>query len=454
MKDHCGIPRNQNGLKQFTITCLLPFMLVYGIRALIIFHYGVNCPFEDEWDGIGRMVYLPFLNHQFLWTNLYIPHAEHHMFFTRLLGLITFITAHHQWHPLLIMAINSLFPAVTASLFIFWYYQDFKKIDVISYLLIIAIFATPLDVDNILMAFQTHFYCIALFSVVALRLVSTGNSTSTKRCAAVILFSVFAYLNMASGALTPFVAGFLYLYLAFFPVNKIKTTLFGISLLLITLVMMIDVHYLLLHNNSLRVTSIFAFLDAFTDTLVWRNHYGILFWIPLIFFAYKIFSTKQYDVRKYLFPLALYAWVILQCTAMAYARGGYARRYSVYFFISIAALVFILDHLKNDKNKKWINGYKAIVLIIFMTLSLQKGVDWLQSYQESELNELATLQTVMIMSPSQETQGLAFLKTHPLPYPDAKRVWDWAHNADFLSILPHEITQPLLDKDKTSSKKC
>lgn len=121
---------------------LFSFLVVLISRLIVIHYYAVDLPFWDQWDSEIANLYLSYLQNGFSLKLLFTPQNEHRIFFTNLLNLVIFIF-NKSYHPITVMKIQAMLPALMAALFTAWNIKDENKINYISILLIIFVFAIP-----------------------------------------------------------------------------------------------------------------------------------------------------------------------------------------------------------------------------------------------------------------------------------------------------------------------
>jgi hypothetical protein len=66
------------------------FLILVGSRAVVINYAANPTPFTDEWDGEAAGLLKPYLAGALTVRDLFRPHNEHVIFFTRLLTLASF----------------------------------------------------------------------------------------------------------------------------------------------------------------------------------------------------------------------------------------------------------------------------------------------------------------------------------------------------------------------------
>jgi len=336
-------------IKTIFSTGIMVFLFVWLIRIIFINHYGVDLPVLEQWGTEINGLYLPYLNSTLSLKVLFIPHNEHRIFFTRVFNLIIFIL-NGNYSPVLVMKMQAGIMALIAALFAAWNVMDGKKVNYYSMAVIALFFALPIGSANALCSFQNQFYFMILFSIITIRLV-TVDSISLGRFFWIVLFSVFSFLNVASGFFAPLVAAFVLMYLVIKKERKTRHAIMGGSLVLLAIAMFKLTPAIPAGEAFMMAQSVGAFFKGLINTIIWPYGFGIIWWGVFLIFVLKNIILKRNDLTKYLFPLALYVWLLFQFVAIAYARDSINARYFDIPIIGIMAMVFLLD--------RWLNGKKV-----------------------------------------------------------------------------------------------
>ena len=274
------------------------FLVTLAARLLFVSRYSVDMPFLDQWDAELDSLLLPYVRGDLEWQTLFSPHNEHRIFFTRVLTLILY-SVQGVWSPRTMAQVQTILPALTASLLAYWSVRD-RGSRAGSWVLIVAAFGLPLAVTNHLWSFQNQFGFLVLFSIVAIRLAAT--EPSLPRFLALMCFSVFAYLSMAGGALTPLVcAGML-------GVHAVRSgrsgRLLSMALLLVGLSLLL---YLLTpdvpQHDALRAQSITKSAAAFSLLLLWPFGVGAFVWLPGRLLRLPVVATRSQGNHLVLVPV-------------------------------------------------------------------------------------------------------------------------------------------------------
>jgi hypothetical protein len=88
------------------------FLVLIGSRAAAINYAGNSTPLGDEWDGEAASLLKPYIEGKLTVADLFAPHNEHVIFFTRLLTLAVFNISGY-WDVVLQMIANAILDAAT-----------------------------------------------------------------------------------------------------------------------------------------------------------------------------------------------------------------------------------------------------------------------------------------------------------------------------------------------------
>ena len=129
-------------------------------------------PFWDQWDGEAWSLYLPFFNGGLTWHQMFTLHNEHRIFFTRVLAT-ALVVVNGQWDPLLQIVVNIGLASITAVLFasMAWLAAGRRGLPAIA-AIVALVFAPPFALENTLAGFQSAFYFLILWSLLAVWLMS------------------------------------------------------------------------------------------------------------------------------------------------------------------------------------------------------------------------------------------------------------------------------------------
>lgn len=314
---------------RFLLLCL--FLLVLGARLWLVQTHSTPLPFWDQWDGEGAVLIKPWLEGHLRFSVFFVPHNEHRIVLTRLLALGLFIV-NGQWDAQLEMAVNAVLCAATAGAIAFAAQRIFPARQQLAIgALVGLLFVLPFAWENTLAGFQSQFYFLLIFSLVALWGFCICAPLSVGWWIG-ITAAALACLSMSSGFLVA--AAFLGLFVFRFFLRRERwnraeaaLALFSLVLLAIGLTTRVTVPL----HAALQADSIRAFLVTFGRSLAWPLIGSPWFAIPLqmplliLAFRYGVAARGTFVIprsRPLELLLATGLWVWLQTAAIAFARGG------------------------------------------------------------------------------------------------------------------------------------
>ena len=144
------------------------FLIVFSAKLFLMRETPVTAPFWDQWDGEAAVLFVPYQQDSLAWRTMFDFHNEHRVFFTRLLAL-DLLAVNGEWDPRLEQVVNAGIHALTAVLVavIFWVASERRRLDLLVFVCALT-FALPFSWENTLIGFQSAFYFLLLFSVLAL----------------------------------------------------------------------------------------------------------------------------------------------------------------------------------------------------------------------------------------------------------------------------------------------
>jgi hypothetical protein len=307
------------------------FLVVFGARLWLIQHYGNALPFWDQWDGEGALVLKPWIEGNLSLGALFAPHNEHRIVLTRLLALGLF-NLNGQWDALLEMAVNAALCGVIAVVMAVGIFKMFPPWFRWPALLLLAtLFALPFAWENTLAGFQSQFYFLLLFSLLAI----WGLGLHTWRSGAWwvgVVALLLACLSMATG----FFAALAVLALHTLrwlkqrgraSASDLVTALICLAAVGVGWITKTDVP----GHEVLKATSLLGWLMALLRCLAWPWHtmrgLALVMQLPVVFLliAYIFRSGPPWEAKaraRIELLLGVAFWFLGQTAAIAYARGA------------------------------------------------------------------------------------------------------------------------------------
>ena len=144
------------------------FLVVVGARLWLVFLYGSPVPIMDQWDGEGATLFKPWLEGTLRISDLFQPHNEHRILLSRLLAL-GLLALNGQWDAQLEMAVNALLCGAMAVLIAVALVKLFGPDLRTLIVLVVGLWsALPYGHENTLWAFESSFYFLLFFSLLAI----------------------------------------------------------------------------------------------------------------------------------------------------------------------------------------------------------------------------------------------------------------------------------------------
>lgn len=426
------------------------FFLIWAGKISLISRFGSSVPFWDQWDAEAAGLYLPYLQENLSLGDLFLPHNEHRIFWTRLLSLGLFV-ANGQWDPLLVMIIQAAFFSLTVALAAI---LISKKIDIqpgaFFLLLVTGVFLFPFSWENTLWGFQSHIYFTLLFGFFGIYGTLQSKPLGVGWLAG--LGCLWAGLfSTAGGLLAPAsVTGILILQLFLLKEHRWRN-FWALLLVILPLVCGVLLRVELPGHSPLKAKGVLEFLIFFLQLASWPTTFWIIAWIfllPLFWLGWIVVSQKPAAKDVTWLLLSLGGWHLLSIAALSYGRAttGLASRYTdglAFSLITSLATVLYLYRHPSLRMTKLPGLYAAVlVAIIFGGLwsDLPRSLQAMVARKEAE-----AIQTKHLVS-FLETNDPAMLGDHPpldSPYPDPGRLAQILRDRGIQTALPTSLQQGL-----------
>jgi hypothetical protein len=305
------------------------FLVVVGARWWLIGNYGTDVPWLDQWDAEAQGLYQPWQAGTLGLQNWFAPHNEHRIFFTRVLSFCL-LRLNGQWDPRLQMVANaSFYGGMVAAIFLVLQRGRSRRFQWFCWFVLALLGVAPYAATNTLLGFQSQFYFLAGFSLLAIYLL-VNRRAGTKPWLAGVLSGFAALVSMASGyAAAVAVLG----VLACTALRRGKDYGRQLSMERITIIaasLMIAAGLLLRYQPPdhavMEAKSIGEFVSFLVTCLSWPGSSNIalalISWTPFAVFlaSYLRGSTRDDDTER--FVLGIGIWVLLQAAALAMYRAN------------------------------------------------------------------------------------------------------------------------------------
>lgn len=439
------------------------FLVAFTAKLQFMDQYSVMVPFWDQWDAEAGNVLIPFNQCSLTWRAMFNPHNEHRVFFTRLYAL-DIVLANGQWDPRLEQVLNAAMHAGAAVLLatMFWLASNRRRLDLIVVVCAVT-FAIPFAWENTLFGFQSPFYFLVLFSILALWLTTWYPTGSFGWflgwvCAAGGLFTA------ASGVLIPVaILSIVALRIANDPrgwrESIVNVAVAGAILAVGAAIASPP----LADHGPLRPQSVAEFGLALSRSLGWpwidRPALLLIMWLPLVILLLRVVLLRGKTTALERFAIGLAAWVALHAGALAFGRGAGgappASRYmdflSLGFAANAMALVATLDWGEAGtptRQLRWVPVAAWLVLagagvLRLMDRTVVDLTPWKQYFSAHVAN-------VHRLTLTGDVAG--FVSKPPLvgvPYPDPNRIVQLVQDPYVRRILPTSLRTPLRMEPQT-----
>jgi hypothetical protein len=403
----------------------------------------------DQWDGEAETLYQPWQNGTLNLRHWFAPHNEHRIFFTRLLAL-GLLRWNHQWDPRLQMVVNAgIFALVFCGLFLALG-KTGPGFRVVCWTLLAILGSAPYGATNTLLGFQSQFYFLTGFSLLAIAGLVNGPAGSPFWIAGLV-GGCAALVSMGSGLAAPLaVCGALLVGAGRSgagwneAIREKWVTILAACLLtgagLWLRVTPPD-------HERLAAKSAGDFVAFLIACLSWPGSpmalLAVFVWLPFAGFLVSYVRRRTRDEAGERFVLGLGFWVLIQAAALAVARANSPEqlesRYTNILAFGVLANAICLVWLREalTRFRKVLAGSAILWLIVTGTGLLRASFDgsafaWKQTM---EYRRAATAGFVA-------TQDRNILNAAP-PHPDVPRIAGLLEDPAIQAILPAGVRKPL-----------
>ena len=337
-------------IKNFILS-LFVGLCIYFSQFLIIYNYGVNIPYWDQWYSETEL-YLLYETNSLNFEYLISPHNEHRIFFTRIFNLFIYIIL-GGWNPKIGMFIQAIIPTIIAFLLSLFFNQYVRKNIILLFhnLLIISVFGLPYFWENILWSFQNQHYFMVLFGITSHLLYINKSSKTSMLIIGIFQFSIL--FTVASGVLaiiTCIILSGIKIFKDF--ANKrywIYLIFFQIMLVLLQLKLWVKVPL----HEQLKADTFYSFFIEFLNVLSWpiitfSSGYLLIWGVLILFIISQIFIfSKMRNKIFFLYneiyvTLILLIWGLIQEIAISYSRT-FANVYSSRYLLTYGVILIFIS---------------------------------------------------------------------------------------------------------------
>ena len=428
------------------------FLVVLGAKWALIHAYASSLPYWDQWDAEADRLYLPYAEGTLTVGDVFSPHNEHRIVFTKLLSL-GLLVLNQQWDARLQMTVNAPLHAAALAFFAWALGGTLRERGkVFAAMIGAAIFSLPIACENTLAGFQSQFYFVILFA--ALHLAGTflppPGSPVRWLAQAAGLAGVFSMASGAASAMT--VVGLIVLRVIrrrAWGRNDLALLVINLTFVALTFWLRTDVP----GHDELRAHSFTGLLAGLVRMAAWP---ALWWWAaPLAVAPHVVNVVRAWRDPEHR-PLALLAacsiWWAGQVLLLGYGRGGSdaatsSRYYDLFglgvWFGAIGWIAVLTT---------WPAGrarFAALVGAVGFT-----GVAIAGFVRETNVFYRTVQPSFAIVNPAREeavrdyvaNRSAAFFELSPwdqLPYPEAAKLASWLDLPALRRWLPAEVRLPV-----------
>ncbi|MCG6205030.1 hypothetical protein LPW26_10310 [Rhodopseudomonas sp. HC1] len=423
-------------------------LIVLGIKLLFIRQFGSGVPYWDQWDGEGDLIYKPYLNSNLSFTSLFASHNEHRIFITRVFALLLY-ELDGGWDPILQMVVNAGLHVVAIVMLVLAL-RPIIRADQFGFLIVFStlLFVLPIGWENLLAGFQSQFYFLVIFSLLALMGFAISPAFGVVWWGS-LLCAVAAYFSMASGALTAAAAvAVIGAQLVSGHRNGRKELMGLAALVVMTAVMLAFVRNVTPHD-VFKAHSFSEFGRALLKCLSfpWGSPYsGIWVNLPVAIYACVVLGRRPALGSPHWLVFGIIVWLLAQSVSLAYGRAALVAspRYLDIVIVGLPMNLAILLYAANRAARRPARAAAALAAVAWLSI-VCSGLIWntvisavpavvdkgLQG-REQQQNVLAYLRTGNVA----ELQGKA---VQAIPYPVPERLAALLSDPTIRQALPDAI---------------
>ncbi len=417
------------------------FAVVLGAKLVLIHLYGNVTPYWDQWDAEAARLYQPYLAGTLDWAQMLAHHNEHRIFFTRLLGLVL-LEAAGEWNPMLELVVNAVlhtaFIVLLAGL-IGNLLAPAERFLLVA--LMAGLFVLPIGWENLLAGFQSQFYFVLIFSLLALFLMTPAPAFSPRWLGGLV-FAVAAYFSFASGAFTPLAMAAMAAVQIVLRARRASFSewLAVAMLLVVAAIMMVSVPNLPGHA-PLKAHSLQQFADALLRIASAPiPMVGLLLHLPLVFFAVRVLRHPDRATPRHWLLLALAGWIAMQMVSIAYGRaiGTTESRY-LDLMIVLLPLDFVALRSIAPPGRPPAAFASAWLLVLGVGLAVMTSLHFFPDAAERGRIGRAEQANVAAYLATGEIATLQNKPQYAVPYPVPQRLADLLSDPTIRAIMPGEL---------------
>lgn len=414
------------------------FLIVFGAMLATVDIFGSSIPYTDEWDAEANWLYRLFEQGDLGFGEIAAPHFGHRLILTRLTSLGLYVL-NGGWDPQLQMIVNGLLHALICAVLVGFIVQrtdgPYRTPAAVA---TIILFTVPFSWLSILVAFQTQFYFMLLFSILALK------HLSSSRYLAGYSFAALAMLSMTPGALllpayifTLIVSTLRHRYISREQLGQIA---------ICSAVFIFFVWHLpeTTADDAYHAGNLYDFFVTVFYALYWpirlEHWVGLIIYAPFVLLLIKALRHSGVPI----FLLALGGFITLQILAMGYFRGGLnipiPNRYWEILIVGIwlngMSLFFIMRNSLSRPVKAFAFAWMFVAIVGLSATAFESFSEGLPGRKAESLTTQSLI-TEYLETGNREV--FAGFSIYEVSYPDTERLIDILNQPVVRDLLPGSL---------------
>lgn len=423
-----------------------------GGKLVTIYSFGSDLPFWDQWAKEGEHILIPWFRDQSFTASLFAPHNEHRIVPTLSLNL-SLVIGGGQWDARVQCIASAMVHATLLVSIVGWAYHQVGKAWGLSVLgLAVLIGALPIVWDNVLGGFQSQYYFLAAFSLLAIERLLSAPPLSSVGWWTGIVSAFVSLVCMGSGLL---VAVPVLVLVAVRVVHRESSVRDNVATLVAASMVLgvgIWLHADAPWHETLRAKDLTIFVLYVFRSMAWPVPDFLIFalviwgpWAALTFRRFRGHRTLGTDTL-----IAAGIWVLSQFAAVAYSRAGGsgypASRYGdisalgiVIGFLSLAVLTTAWP-IRARRACGWIaGGFIIVALVIAVVPRIKKDLP------ERKVQYLAYEEAVRHFIANDKFEDF---EKRPLPFPLADWLARILRDPSIRAVMPGSSGVSLTGEDQ------
>ncbi|MBB5047014.1 hypothetical protein HNR60_001766 [Rhodopseudomonas rhenobacensis] len=429
-------------------------LIIFGVKLLFIRHFGTAMPYWDQWDAEADLIYKPYFNSNLSLSTLFSSHNEHRILISRIFALALF-ELDGGWDPILQMMANAVLHVVAIILLMLTLRRIIRPDQfVLLVLFSILLFALPIGWENLLAGFQSQFYFLLIFSLLALIGFSRAPAWGPVWWGSV-LCCLAAYFSMASGALTAAAAVAMLAAQMVCGHRTGRKEQLGLTVLVVMTVAMLAFIRSVPGHEMLKAHNFAEFGRAFLACLSFPRispYSGLWINLPAAIYAVAVLLRRPSLRSPHWVVLGLIIWLLTQSISLSYGRAvlvtspRYLDVIIVGLPVNFAILLFAQSWVSGDRKRGaavlltvgWLCIVVPALIWNMIISSIPAVIDKGMQGREQERNVMAYLRTGNLA----ELQGKA---GQAIPYPVPERLAALLSDPVIRQVLPDALRSGDID---------